>query len=172
MKFALIWMMLILPAENPPKPDAQGRDKVAGPRPKEPAKACELVTSLASKSFKPGGAIDLSKEFKNDTASAVTFWECGFWPNHRVTVKDGRGVEPKLTDHGRKTRGQFLKGSDLTIPVLLKPGMSYDYGKWRLDLTTLYTLPPGDYTVEILYHEKFPRDAMMVSSKAIRFSIQ
>ena len=145
-----------------------GRDSDGG-RPADAPKGVELVASLPKKVFDRGEAIELSLEFRNDSDSPVTFVECGFWPNHRVVVKDKQGHEAELTEEGRRRR---TSGSDRSGPIVIKPGKSFDYGKHPVDLAPLYTLPPGDYTVRVTYDEPSPSARMKVSSKSIDFTVE
>ena len=99
----------------------------------------------------------------------MTFVECGFWPNHRLVVKDKQGHEAEKTDQWRNKR---FGVSDRSGPIVIKPGKSFDYGKHPVDLAPLYTLPPGDYTVRVTYDEPSPSARMKVSSKSIDFTVE
>ena len=170
MMAAFILMLPIVSGGFFPATDGRGADKNDVAPPKVTVKAVELIAKLPKKAFKQGEAVNLSLEFRNNTAASVTFVECGFSPNHRVTVKTRRGAEAELTDLGRTYRAGFGI-SDRSIPVVLNRGMSFKYGNKPVPLHRLFDLPPGSYTVEVLYRDSRPPTPMEVASEPVKFTV-
>lgn len=96
-----------------------------------------LIASLnADKTlFHPEEPILVRFQIKNISDRPQTVWHSGFWPNHRLIVKDSKGDNVPLTALGEQTRAVF--GSDTlrrkNFAVTLAPGkIDTPYGPYDL----------------------------------------
>ena len=120
----------------------------------------------------PGESIAITFTIENKSEQPITIWQSGFWPNHLLIVKDQFDQEPTLTERGRLCRDAFKPDGPRkkNIPVLVQPGTS-DVERFRLDLTTLYQLAPGQYTLRITYEDRVGPTPLAVSSDPVSFVI-
>ena len=109
-----------------------------------------LIASLSAekRQFRPGEPILISFQLKNVSEQPQVVFHSGFWPNHRLSVKDARGYNIPLTALGKETRAVF--GSDTprrkNFAVTLAPDqIDTSYGPYNLrdyfqidDSATLY----------------------------------
>lgn len=131
------------------------------------------TVSLATTTFRHSEPIRLEAKFENGSRAPVTIWISGFWPNHRVVVKDKAGQEPALTKEGEARRKAFAPqgGRDKNAPHILNPGEIYR-DSIEVDLNRLYRLGPSHYTVEVTYEDDQGPTPLRVTSKAISFEIK
>ena len=118
-----------------------------------------------------GEPIPVTFALRNSSPRPVTIWLCGFWPNHHVVVRDSTGKEPPLTAKGKECRAAFSpKSLTKNADLELRPG---DVWKHEIlpDLSALYHLSSGRYTVEVTYDERQRPDPIRVSSARIPFSV-
>ncbi len=116
--------------------------------------------------FEVGSPLLLAYQIQNTGAAPLSIWHAGFWPNHRIRVRDASGVEPPLTDFGRTVVAAFSPRGprDKNVEWPLAPG-AIDSSEGGYDLTKLYQLSePGAYTVEVDYQEE-----VLVRSNRLRF---
>jgi len=114
--------------------------------------------SFAREQFAAGEAITPTYEVMNVSKDGVTIWHSGFWPNHRIIVRDGTGREAPLTKEGQQRRKAFSPGGgrDKNVAVTLAAG-GRDTTQGSYDLTKLYDLSrPDRYTVEYVYEDRQP----------------
>ena len=131
-----------------------------------------LSASLPSTVFTEGQPVLLSVVYRNGSPEPVTIWSRGVWPNHSVNVSGDDGREPEMTDRGRRRRQAFAPdgGRDKNLPVPVQPGGVYRCAS-ALDLTDLYRLRPGRYTVRVTYHESRGPTPLKLTSGPVGFEI-
>jgi RNA polymerase sigma factor (sigma-70 family) len=114
--------------------------------------------SLPKRPFAVGEAIKPTYVLKNVSKAEVALWHSGFWPNHRIVVRDAAGKEPPLTKEGQERRKAFSPGGKRDKNVAWKvPGGGEDASQGSYDLTRLYDLSrPDRYTVQYIYEEEQP----------------
>lgn len=88
-------------------------------------------------------------EIRNHTRQPVEFKHCGFYPNHRWSMKTASGRVVKLTEGGEMGAKAFGQGNDGCKRVKIAGGKSHRYATPRLEAA--FELQPGDYTLEISY---------------------
>jgi hypothetical protein len=106
----------------------------------------------------PKGAKDAVKvhyEIRNTSKDEQVVWHSGFWPNHRIDVKDADGELAPMTERGkfmRKTydpKGRRRKHS----PRKLAPGAT-DSAWEAYDVRELFPMAdPGTYTIQYVYQQ-------------------
>lgn len=136
-----------------------------------PIKEFSLVVSLPKKVFRHGEPIGASIEFRNLAGPEMTIWISGFWPNHKVVVKDEAGIEPPLTDLGKRGRDAFSPGGgrDKNFPRIVKRG-----GKYGIvaDITYIYDLAPGEYRLEVTYDDEHGPTPLRITSDSVKFRVK
>ena len=137
-----------------------------------PLKEYSLVVSLPREVFHPGEPIKASIEFRNLAGPEVTTWISGFWPNHKVVVKDEAGVEPPLTGIGKICRQAFSPGGARrkNIPNIVKRGGKYSNG--AADIAELYDLAPGKYRLEVTYDDEQEPTPLRITSNSVKFQVK
>jgi hypothetical protein len=121
-----------------------------------PVRGLRARIALARKRFVVGDAVDVSCVVKNVAKVDQTLWHCGFWANHQVIVRDGKGKEAPLTAFGRQCRKAFAAAGERkkNIAVKVQAG-GEDATEGKYDLTRLYDLRrPDRYTVQYIYEEE------------------
>jgi RNA polymerase sigma factor (sigma-70 family) len=110
--------------------------------------------TLPRPKFRVGEPIVPEYVVKNVSRTNQVVWNCGFWGNHEVIVRDSTGREPPWTDLGRQFRASFLRGPRTKeVPRALEPG-GVDGSQGGYDLTRFVDLSrPGRYTVQYFYEE-------------------
>jgi RNA polymerase sigma factor (sigma-70 family) len=112
--------------------------------------------SLPKKKFTVGEGIKGTYVIHNVSKAELTLWHCGFWPNHLILVRDGKGREPPLTPFGRQCRKAFAPAGERgkNAPVKMPSGKE-DATEGQYDLSRLYDLTrPDRYTVQYVYEEE------------------
>jgi hypothetical protein len=160
-----------LPVAADPPPPLAGRPVM----PPTPARSDDaplspaLVVSLPREVFELGehpifgGSAPLTIEVRNRSDKPVTIYPVG-----KVVVTDEEGKEAELTAQGRSYREATSPGETRrkNSSKVLGPGESHrDVG---LDLTRLFRLRPGDYTVKVIYDDP----PMQSISKHINFRVK
>lgn len=131
----------------------------------------ELTISLARPAFRVGEPIELRWRLTNRSASPITVWSCGFWPNHRLRVATAVGADVPLTKLGRERRDDFGRPSrKKNVPIVLQPGEQAS-GAIVPGLEALRELVPGRYTVEIEYDDPSGPTPLKLRSNRLRFAI-
>jgi RNA polymerase sigma factor (sigma-70 family) len=117
-------------------------------------KGLRASVTLPRQKFRVGEPIVPEYVVKNVSRTNQVVWNCGFWGNHEVIVRDSTGREPPWTDMGRQFRASFLRGPRTKeVPQVLKPG-EVDASQGWYDLTRFVDLSrPGRYTVQYFYEE-------------------
>ncbi len=138
-----------------------------------PLKEYSLVVSLPREVFRPGEPIKASIEFRNLAGPEVTIWISGFWPNHKVVVKDEAGVEPPLTDLGKRGRQAFSPGGgrDKNYPHIVKRGGKYSIAA-NANIAELYDLTPGKYRLEVTYDDEQGPTPLRITSSSVEFQVK
>ncbi|MDX2036463.1 MAG: hypothetical protein SFX72_07415 [Isosphaeraceae bacterium] len=115
-------------------------------------------------------AIELT--MKNTTDKTFRIMLAGFWPNHRIILRDQAGQPPDLTEHGRLCVSVFSPGGprDKNAPHDILPGKTYTYK--TPDLAKVYQLRPGRYTVEVVYEEIVEGKRDRISSSPFDLTVQ
>jgi hypothetical protein len=111
--------------------------------------------TLERSAVRAGEPVRVAYVVRNVSDTERTVWHCGFWPNHRIIVRDEVGNEPPLTNLGREARAAFDPTGKRrkNFPVRLYPGTK-DVSQGSYDLTTLFDLSrPGNYSVQYVYEE-------------------
>ena len=129
--------------------------------------------SLVKESVAAGLPVEIRYVKRNVSNAELKIWHSGFWPNHKIVVKDSTGREAALTAHGKQCRDAFNPGGgrDKNFPLMLKAGEE-DSSEGSTDLGRLVDLStPGKYTVEIIYAEKQGGWEGRVVSNAAAFEI-
>jgi hypothetical protein len=139
---------------------------------KAPQQDVSAVASLSKKTFKHGEPISVSFTITNRSGGQITIWLSGFWPNHYINVRDQNGIEPPLTAVGQERRKAFQPSGPRrkNIPFVLKPNDVFQ-NDIRPDLSDLYQLGPGRYTVEITYDDRQSPTPLSVTSAAVAFDV-
>jgi hypothetical protein len=138
-------------AARPGRPDRGGEEV--------PPDALAVVASLPKDVFELGehpifgGAVPLTIEYRNRSDRPITV--C---PVSLVIVNGMDGHEPELTSQGRSYRQAAASPAGETrrkhSTIVIEPGGSFrDEG---LDLTALYRLPPGRYSVRVVHDDRPP----------------
>jgi RNA polymerase sigma factor (sigma-70 family) len=112
--------------------------------------------ALAKQKYLGGEPIAVTYVVKNVSKEKQILWHSGFWPNHRIVVRDGEGKEPSLPPLGRQRFQAFSPGGprETTASFEVPPG-GEDAAYEKYDLTQHYDLTrPAQYTVQYLYEEK------------------
>ena len=146
-------------APDPPPPIAGPTLASATLEPSNvPEGALAVVASLPRVVFElrenlvVGGVIPLTIEYRNRSDRPITV--C---PISLVVVTDDRGREAEPTGQGRSYRQSALSPSETRrkhSSIVIEPGQSYrDVG---LDLTSLYRLPSGRYSVRVIHSDSSP----------------
>lgn len=121
----------------------------------DPAAGPRAVLSLPRTEFRAGEAVVPTFALDNPTGRPLTVYRCGFYPNHRLVVRDAAGKAAAETALGRACRQAFDPAGPRrkNVPVDLPPG-GRDAEPCPHSLTELYDLSkPGRYTVEGVYEE-------------------
>jgi hypothetical protein len=119
-------------------------------------KGLKARISLAKQSFEFGEPIETTFTIKNVSDERQIIWHSGFWPNHKLIVRDGADKEPQLTAAGSQRRSAFSPGGerDKNAPWEIAPGGEAST-EGHYDLTKLYDLSkPGHYIVQCIYEER------------------
>jgi hypothetical protein len=132
-----------------------------------------LVVRLPETAYAVGKPIVPAIEFRNRTDHDVTIWSCGFWPNHKVVVRDKEGREPPLTAGGEQRRRSFAPGGgrDKSAPILVKSGDDYQYCI-NINIYDLYRLSPGRYELEVTYDDESPPSPLRLTSRHVEFVVR
>jgi hypothetical protein len=164
-----------------------GRHPMGPPRPDAPStRGCRLELSLPRHAFLRDELIGFDLRLVNASGDPVTIWVSGFWPNHRIIVRDEGGDEAPLTELGRSLMRAFSPGGgrDKNFPRVIQPGDSYDRlsvdrpgvkrdpQRWGYGLSDLYQLAAGKYRVEVTYHDERAPTPMKVTSNAVEFEVR
>ena len=96
-----------------------------------------LIASLRAekRQFRPGEPILIGFQLKNVSERPQVVFHSGFWPNHRLSVKDARGYDIPLTALGKETRAVFGSGTPRrkNFTVTLAPDqIDTSYGPYNL----------------------------------------
>lgn len=113
-----------------------------------------------------GASLLLIYEIQNNGSSPVGIWHSGFWPNHRILVRDAKGEEAPLTPFGKTAVEAFdPRGArEKNVEWPLEPG-AIDATEGAYDLAKLYELTlPGRYSVRVDYEEE-----ILVRSNTLTF---
>jgi hypothetical protein len=145
-----------LPFAPDPPPPVAGRP--TGPpaltRPEDAPIPPALGISLPKEVFELGehpifgGNIPLTTEFRNRSEKPVTIYPIGL-----VVVTDERGRETELTSQGRLYREWASPGETRRKHSSIVLGAGESHRDVGLDLTRLFRLRPGKYTVEVIYND-------------------
>jgi uncharacterized protein (DUF2141 family) len=140
---------------------------------KADSKVCQLVLKLARSSFKEGAPIKLDLVFRNLSKHSITIWFSGFWPNHQIKVVNEQGQMAPMTAFGERCwsiAGKASRERDKNYPRVVSPGGTLRDGS-PADLTTLYTLKPGKYTVTVVYHDEQGPTPIKAVSNPVEFEV-
>jgi hypothetical protein len=126
-----------------------------------------LTISIDRTEFAGGEPVLIRARIENTSPAEATYWVSGFWPNHRVSLVDENGRLAPRTEEGRKRDAAFSPGGarDKNVPQVLRPGQAYEaLPPIRVD--RLFELRPGNYRVQLVYHEAAaPTPACAVSNE-------
>jgi hypothetical protein len=140
--------------------------------------------TLPKEKFTVGEAIPVTYVIKNVSKDEKSVWDCGFWHNHLILVKNAEGKQEWVTEgeglkifafdlrgpeefkrFGLEPRGDRAK--DVRVPI--KPGAE-DSAYEKYDLTRFYGLTePGHYTVQYIYQNEGPESRL--PSNTVMFEI-
>jgi len=153
-----------------PRPAAQG----GYCRPGDPATSSLPPIALRiafDRSAAAGGGPAITLRVRNTGDAPFVIWSSGFWPNHSVRVTNAAGKEPPLTDFGRTRRRSVIdtKTRGKNSQITLHRGESWSWPV--LELTRLYRLARGTYTVRVTYDETRPPNAICIISNALTFRV-
>jgi RNA polymerase sigma factor (sigma-70 family) len=112
--------------------------------------------SLPQEKYAVGEPIRAAYAVTNVSKPELALWHSGFWPNHRIIVRDEAGAVVPLTAQGRRCRDAFSPAGkrDKNVAWKLPPG-GEDGTQGGHDLTQLYDLTrPGRYTVQYVYEDR------------------
>lgn len=146
----------IAPDPPPPAPRGMFASPPASREPEDlPPGSLAVTASLTKGVFELrenlilGGVIPLTVEYRNRSDRPITICPIGL-----VVVTDSKGGQPKLTGQGVSFRQAALSPSETRrehSAIVIEPGDSYrDVG---LDLTSLYLLPTGRYSVQVSHEQ-------------------
>ena len=101
-----------------------------------------------------GDPIVLHLSVVNNTERDITIWRTSFFTNHRIVIKNARGMFPEMTENGRRASRLFDPGVERmgNFPVLLAPGKR-DKTLDAVTLSDLFVLPEGTYYANIIYED-------------------
>lgn len=154
-------------------PNARADSSAADARAKEAE--CLLIARLPKTTYKSGEKIITEIEYKNQSNRDLTIWSCGFWPNHKVVVKDEAGESPPLTARGKQGRDAFAPAGDRdkNVPIVIASGKTSRGAGVKVDVASLYQLDSGhQYTLEIVYDDRQQPTPLKMTSKAVEFKLK
>lgn len=123
--------------------------------PEAPERGCRLDISMPKENLQPGEPIPINIITWNSDDRAIIIWECGFWFNHILEVRDARGKQPPLTDLGQKCLSLFSHDfRDKNRPIFLEPGRQHGRDGTIADLSQYFRLGQGEYRIRLTYEDK------------------
>lgn len=153
------------------------------PRDDRPSREVVAEATLPGRKFTEGETVPISFRITNHTSEPVVIWWSGFWPNHRVDVRNAEGQSAPLTAAG-KLRSQAFSPDGArrgkNVPMELKPGESWPRERTdpakpgeqdAIRLDELFELGPGAFTVQVTYHDQQPPTPLKVVSPRQTFEI-
>ncbi len=115
----------------------------------------KAVVSFPKSAYKAGELISPLYQIQNTTKTNITIWQCGFYPNHRLELKNAQGREVTMTARGKEATALFAPAGPRrkNLPVILAPGESVAVDGPE-DLLALFSLEnPGSFYFRIIYQE-------------------
>ncbi len=151
------------------------RTNMTGFRVGEPKRAeCLLNVRLPKATYERGEKIIPEIEYANQSGRDLSIWSSGFWPNHKVIVKDEAGNSPPLTAKGKQCRDAFAPGGDRdkNSPIIVEAGKIRRAGA-EIDVASLFELDPGkQYALEIVYDDRQEPTPLKMNSRAVKFEVR
>lgn len=133
----------------------------------------QAIVRLPQTRFAVGKAIVPIFIIKNLSERRITIWQCGFWCNHLVIVKNANGKAVPLTDLGKITRQRFSPDGPRrkNLPIYLAPGSENEVVIPQ-SLTAIYELSKtGNYTIQIIYEDRGEGWQGRLPSNVLKFEI-
>lgn len=120
------------------------------------ADVAEMCIESPQPSYGKEEPVRLRIKYVNKGSGRIVLWMSRFAYNHKIEIIDGKGVKPSITEDYKKIleSSSVQAGERLgrNVPIALMPGDVYaETGD--LDLRKLYVLPPGSYTMDIVYQD-------------------
>ena len=121
-----------------------------------PVKGLSANVTMVKSDYKVGEAIPIIYTKMNITMDQkIDVWDAGFWPNHKIFVRDANGNDVDSTAKGEELFKAFAPGGsrDKNVKITLDPRMTRSPLE-RYNLAELFKLDtPGTYSVQVVYEE-------------------
>ena len=121
-----------------------------------PTKGLSANVSMVKSDYKVGEPIPIIYTKMNITMDQdIDVWDAGFWPNHKLFVRDANGNDVDMTPRGEEISKAFSPGGsrDKSVKVTIGPRMSRSPLE-RYNIAEYFKLDtPGTYTVQVVYEE-------------------
>jgi|GEM_PF-3409414 len=121
-----------------------------------PVKGLSANITMAKDQYKVGDPIPVIYTKMNVSMDQdIDVWDAGFWPNHKIFVRDKDGNDVDPTAKGEKLAKAFAPGGDRdkNLKATIGPRMTRSPLE-RYNLQELFKLDtPGTYSVQIVYEE-------------------